>query len=132
MTYAQLVISMHLVIAAALLFSTMATSTSSTAVAGGVSTHSVIPSHHGDLLPVLQRANLPTKVVKITPLSSIEQANAEGVRLAVEYEQSSDGSACAAAPPELFVKQVDASHFSHKAWADLRRTLLYSRTEARF
>ena len=122
---------MHLAIAAALLFSTMATSTTP-AVASGVSTHSVIPSHHGDLLPVLQRANLPAKVVKLTPLSSIEQANAEGVRLAVEYEQSSDESACAAAPSELFVKQVDASHFSHKAWADLRRTLLYSRTEARF
>lgn len=113
--------------ASALLLSTMDTSSTST---GGVSTHAVIPSHHADLLPVLQRANLPAKVVKFTPLSSIEQANAEGVRLAVEYEQS-DGT-CAAAPSELFVKQVDASHYSHKAWADLRRTLLYARTEARF
>ena len=119
--------------ASALLLSTMATSSTST---GGVSTHAVIPSHHGNLLPVLQRSNLPAKVVNFTPLSSIEQANAEGFRLAVEYEQS-DGATCstspsAAAPSELFVKQVDASHYSHKAWADLRRTLLYARTEARF
>jgi len=128
--------------AALTLLSTMATTSTD-----NVSAHAVIPSHHGDLLPLLQRANLPSKVVKFTPLSSVEQANAEGVRLAVEYEQSGDssdidsskggkGSACPAAPPvpppELFVKQVDASHYSHKAWADLRRTLLYARTEARF
>ena len=121
---------MHL---AAFLLSTMATSSTST---GGVSTHAIIPSHHGDLLPVLQRANLPAKVVNFSPLSSIEQANAEGVRLAVEYEQSDAGTTCAKStaisPSELFVKQVDASHYSHKAWADLRRTLLYARTEARF
>lgn len=123
---------MHLI---AFLLSTMATSTSST-YTGGVRTHAVIPSHHGDLLPVLRRANLPAKLVKFSPLSSIEQANAEGVRLAVEYEQSDAGTTCAKstaiAPSELFVKQVDASHYSHKAWADLRRTLLYARTEARF
>lgn len=140
---------MHL--AAALLFSTMATSSTSTPPSGGVSTQATIPSHHGDLLPVLQRANLPAKVVKCSPLSSIEQANAEGVRLAVEYGQSDDTATCSTssetdpselfvkqvtssetAPSELFVKQVDASHYSHKAWADLRRTLLYARTESRF
>lgn len=33
---------------------------------------------------------------------------------------------------ELFVKCVEATKYSNRPWADLRRTLLYSRTEARF
>ncbi|KAL7538183.1 hypothetical protein ACHAXR_008339 [Thalassiosira sp. AJA248-18] len=33
---------------------------------------------------------------------------------------------------ELFLKQVTASSYTHKSWTDMRRTLVYLRTEVRF
>ena len=33
---------------------------------------------------------------------------------------------------ELFLKQVNASSYTHKSWTDMRRTLVYLRTEVRF
>ena len=33
---------------------------------------------------------------------------------------------------ELFLKRVTASSYTHKSWTDMRRTLVYLRTEVRF
>ena len=58
---------------------------------------------------------------------NIKQANAEGFRVVLEgIEKENDSST------SLFIKKVKAREYSHKPWGDLRRTLLYSRTEARF
>ncbi len=74
------------------------------------------------LLPIIQRAfpNADSYTVE----QNIVQANAEG--FCVQVNDSTKNVV------DLFVKCVEASKYSHKPWADLRRTLLYSRTEARF
>ncbi len=55
---------------------------------------------------------------------NIVQANAEGFGVLVNGVNGNS--------TQLFVKRVEADKYSHKPWADLRRTLLYARTEARF
>lgn len=55
---------------------------------------------------------------------NIVQANAEGFGVKVNGIQKNSTN--------LFVKRVEAHKYSHKPWGDLRRTLLYARTEARF
>ena len=74
------------------------------------------------LLPIIQRA-FPD-VTSYNVASNIVQANAEGFCVQVNGSDCDDLG--------LFVKSVEASKYSHKPWGDLRRTLLYSRTEARF
>ena len=71
------------------------------------------------LLPIIQRA-FPD-VTSYFIEDNIVQANAEGFCV---HLNENDG--------DIFVKCVEASKYSHKPWDDLRRTLLYSRTEARF
>ncbi len=56
---------------------------------------------------------------------NIVQANAEGFGVLVTDGVKGNST-------QLFVKRVEADKYSHKPWADLRRTLLYARTEARF
>ncbi|GFH60489.1 hypothetical protein CTEN210_16965 [Chaetoceros tenuissimus] len=73
------------------------------------------------LLQVIQKAFPDVHSYEVD--DNIVQANAEGFGVTVK---SNDSDRC------LFVKTVEASKYSHKPWGDLRRTLLYARTEARF
>ena len=75
------------------------------------------------LLPTIQRA-FPN-VEFYTIQDNIVQANAEGFCVQIHDGTKNNNV-------DLFVKCVEASKYSHKPWGDLRRTLLYSRTEARF
>jgi Ecdysteroid kinase-like family len=70
------------------------------------------------LLPVLQEV-LPD-VKSYETLKVISQAGAEGRILKVDTGKT------------IFIKTVSARAYEHKKWPDLRRTLLYIRTEARF
>ncbi len=83
-----------------------------------VSTSSTGGSTTYPLLPIIQRA-FPN-VQSYTIDQNIVQANAEGFGVKLNNDV------------DVFVKCVEASKYSHKPWGDLRRTLLYSRTEARF
>jgi len=80
------------------------------------------------LLPTLQQA-FPT-VISYEPLASpIVQANAEGQLVSVTID-GDDGNP---STKTCFVKTVDAHQYNEKkAWPDLRRTLMYLRTEVRF
>lgn len=78
------------------------------------------------LLPTLRKAFPNIKSYEIE--HTISQANAEGQRLTILlHEENHDDI-------EVFLKQVLAADYvnTKKDWADLRRTLLYIRTEIRF
>jgi Ecdysteroid kinase-like family len=53
-------------------------------------------------------------------LSTVTQPNAHGTKMLTKNGD------------RIFVKTVLAPNYGHKAWTDLRRTLLYGRTEVRF
>lgn len=74
------------------------------------------------LLSIIQRSFPDAH--SYTVQDNIKQANAEGFGVVVHGIDKN--------PTHLFVKKVEAHKYSHKPWADLRRTLLYARTEARF
>lgn len=82
-------------------------------------------SQSPDLLPILQRALSPT-VTSYEILHTIVQGNAMGFVVNVDNNGNNDNKA--------FVKWVQASNYIHvkKDWNDLRRTLMYIRTECRF
>jgi len=81
-----------------------------------------------DLLPLLNRV-IPG-VISYKDIDIVTQANAEGRKVKVYHEEAGTGATTSV---ELFVKRVDASRYAeNKAWPDLRRTLLYARTETRF
>jgi thiamine kinase-like enzyme len=65
-------------------------------------------------------------------LVSIEQANASGCILEVQLGGNGNGET--ETKKKIFLKQVRASNYvtAKKDWTDLRRTLLYARTEIRF
>jgi thiamine kinase-like enzyme len=84
------------------------------------STTAVNPSF--PLLPIIQRSFPNARSYSVD--NNIVQANAEGFSVRIDDDTTTN--------VDLFVKCVEASKYSHKPWADLRRTLLYSRTEARF
>lgn len=78
------------------------------------------------LLPTVQQA-FPS-AISCEPLASpIVQANAEGQLVSVSFDDvGTPIKTC-------FVKTVDAHQYNEKkAWPDLRRTLMYLRTEVRF
>ena len=81
------------------------------------------------LLPTLQQA-FPN-AISYEPLASpIVQANAEGQLVSVSLGDEGGDSA---STKNCFVKTVDAHQYNEKkAWPDLRRTLMYLRTEVRF
>ena len=81
------------------------------------------------LLPTLQQA-FPT-AISYEPLASpIVQANAEGQLVSVSLGSEGSGEV---STKTCFVKTVDAHQYNEKkAWPDLRRTLMYLRTEVRF
>mmetsp|Transcript_7682 Transcript_7682/g.10958 ORF Transcript_7682/g.10958 Transcript_7682/m.10958 type:complete len:480 (-) Transcript_7682:80-1519(-) len=96
------------------------------------------------LFPFLKKVVPNVKLYK--NLSTISQGNAEGARILVEHHHDDDDNAADAAEhkeesaktttpyktTELFVKRIQVSNYAHKSWTDLRRTLVYGRTEARF
>jgi thiamine kinase-like enzyme len=75
------------------------------------------------LLSLLQSA-IPT-IVECTILDTIVQANAQGCRVTATHVNKEN---------ELFVKQIKATDYllTKSSWNDLRRTLIYGRTETRF
>lgn len=111
------------------------------------------------LLPVLRHA-LPSIVSYALASEKIVQSNAEGVLILARHRLaqaeasprakpalpaserwgdanhgSETASSCAheeVEETELFLKTVAAPAYSHKSWTDLRRTLVYLRTEVRF
>lgn len=95
---------------------TSSTTPAMTAVDSDVSTES------DSLLNIIQRAFPDAHAYTIE--DNIKQANAEGFVVTVHGINKNSTN--------LFVKTVEANSYSHKPWGDLRRTLLYSRTEARF
>jgi len=76
------------------------------------------------LLPILQRVFPDTISYQVE--HHIVQSSAEGFLVTTSSANANEDD------KELFVKCVDASKYSCRSWADLRRALLYSRTEARF
>ncbi|KAL9185007.1 hypothetical protein ACHAXT_002784 [Thalassiosira profunda] len=108
-----------------------------------------------DLLPIIAHA-LPTVISYTLPSERVVQANAEGARILARHssvlsETSNDGGGedegadghhgsseyvidahSEVEETELFLKRVAASSYAHKTWTDLRRTLVYLRTEVRF
>lgn len=72
---------------------------------------------------------------------TVVQANAEGHLVRIQYNSDdenadamSSSTPSTSMPATAFVKTVDATQYSHekKSWSDLRRTLMYCRTEVRF
>jgi Ecdysteroid kinase-like family len=93
-------------------------------------------SDGGILLPRLQHT-FPS-VTSYTIQQTIQQANAMGYILKMHYDAAQDDDANAAVleqqqPSHVFIKHVDATVYcrTKKDWNDLRRTLMYARTEAR-
>ena len=103
-----------------------------------------------DLLPILKHA-LPTIISYSIPSNGkVVQANAEGTpilarhlssmscteegeedRLLINAKEQHDDNVDIE-ETELFLKRVTATSYTHKSWTDMRRTLVYLRTEVRF
>lgn len=95
-----------------------------------------------DLLPILLHA-IPA-VQSYSHLDNIVQGNAEGTRILARHSSSiseTDGvvnendatdELIKFEETELFLKHVLATAYKHKTWTDMRRTLIYLRTEVRF
>ena len=95
-----------------------------------------------DLLPILSHA-IPT-VQSYTHLDNIVQGNAEGTRILARHsssiseaegainENDATDELIGSEETELFLKRVLATAYKHKSWTDMRRTLMYLRTEVRF
>lgn len=83
------------------------------------------------LLPTLQQA-FPTAISYEPLASTIVQANAEGQLVSVSFGDN-DNDVNTTPAKTCFVKTVDAHQYNEKkSWPDLRRTLMYLRTEVRF
>mmetsp|Transcript_5458 Transcript_5458/g.8115 ORF Transcript_5458/g.8115 Transcript_5458/m.8115 type:complete len:493 (+) Transcript_5458:31-1509(+) len=88
------------------------------------------------LLPILQRA-FP-EIISYNVEDTIVQASADGFRVTTASSSNNNDNISNGNGNgndngmELFVKCVEASKYSSRPWGDLRRALLYSRTEARF
>mmetsp|Transcript_8932 Transcript_8932/g.12980 ORF Transcript_8932/g.12980 Transcript_8932/m.12980 type:complete len:483 (+) Transcript_8932:105-1553(+) len=106
------------------------------------------------LLPILKRA-IPGAIA-YEYLGGVAQGNAEGARILVRHSSNTlseknvenetaidkDTETSSASrllvktqdviETELFLKHVAAKSYTHKTWTDLRRTLVYLRTEVRF
>jgi Ecdysteroid kinase-like family len=86
------------------------------------------------VLPLLQQA-FPA-ATGYENVITVVQANAEGHLVKIQYDAADDAedSNVVALPATAFVKTVDAKQYlqEKKSWTDLRRTLMYCRTEVRF
>ena len=103
----------------------------STSCTGKTTTNNIM---NESVLPKLK--SIFPHLQSIETFGTVTQANAEGYKLQLHYntsEDDADGS-CTDQPSRIFVKVVEASHYlaTKKDWPDLRRTLMYARTEARF
>jgi thiamine kinase-like enzyme len=67
-------------------------------------------------------------------IETISQPNGLGYKVKLQYSADTENEVKVLVPDQIFVKTVNASNYqaSKKDWPDLRRTLLYARTEARF
>jgi len=85
------------------------------------------------ILPTLQKAFGPELTSYEIMGDKIIQPNAMGMRLRLP-ESDNDSDSNKTWPAEVFLKQVLATDYigARKDWSDLRRTLLYARTELRF
>ncbi|KAL3796226.1 hypothetical protein ACHAWO_010506 [Cyclotella atomus] len=102
-------------------------------------TQTIMPTDDpSNLLPILSHA-IPT-IQSYSHLDNIVQGNAEGTRILARHSSSiSEGEAALnendtsdLEETELFLKRIDAKAYMHKSWTDMRRTLVYLRTEVRF
>lgn len=90
-----------------------------------------------DLKPILSHA-LPGIISYEHIGDGVKQANAEGSlvlsrhssSLSEKYDDECDKDAIL--ETELFLKRIEAKAYTHKSWTDMRRTLVYARTEVRF
>lgn len=90
------------------------------------------PTTAAHLLSSLRKA-FPT-VESYEILTTIIQSNAKGFILNLEDRQQSPKTATRTTPSRVFVKLVEAAEYVpvKKDWPDLRRTLMYARTEEHF
>ena len=91
---------------------------------------------NSDLKPILRHA-LPGIISYEHIGDGVKQANAEGSRILSRHSSSmsekyDDNDDCPVLETELFLKRVAAKAYAHKSWTDMRRTLVYLRTEVRF
>jgi len=83
------------------------------------------------LLPLIQTAFPTAHSYQID--AEIVQSNAVGYKLSLLLsDDDADDKDEAQQPTKIFLKHVQASSYTNREWIDLRRTLLYARTEARF
>lgn len=88
------------------------------------------------LLPSLQRVD--PKIVSYETKKHIVQGSAEGFIVEAKVvDDDNNGKddermTSTTSTRNLFIKYVDVQKYSHKPWADLRRTCHYLRTEVRF
>ena len=87
------------------------------------------------LLPLL--IQIDPSIIDYKIIDQIKQSNAEGNRIQVSLASTTTTTTTTKAnnennEKEYFIKQVIASKYTKKSWADLRRTLMYARTEIRF
>jgi len=75
------------------------------------------------ILTNLQRVD--PNIISYETTKHIVQSSAEGFIVKAETAFSEETK-------DFFVKYVDPKKYSHKVWADLRRTIHYTRTEVRF
>lgn len=106
-------------------------SSSLVGLADALSSTQTQTAHNNFLLPHLRKAFPDVQSYKV--LQTIVQSNAKGFILQLQHKEDT----CTndqAVPDRVFVKWVNAADYvaSKKDWADLRRTLLYARTEERF
>jgi thiamine kinase-like enzyme len=95
---------------------------------GALETTSTCPTmSHEDLVKIVKQA-FP-HLISFESTTTISQANAEGQRLVLTLHEDDNPYDHA-----VFVKRVVVADYIHskKDWPDLRRTLLYARTEIRF
>ena len=71
-----------------------------------------------------------SSVTSYDTVATVTQANAEGLLIALAEEDVDKTKSVVV--NKVFCKQVDASKYTHKAWPDFRRTMMYLRTEVAF
>ncbi|KAL7568609.1 hypothetical protein ACA910_022711 [Epithemia clementina (nom. ined.)] len=86
-----------------------------------------------DLESILEQA-FPGAIQSYEIVQTIVQANANGYIVQLNDSMDTCAKRSATIPCQVFIKQVKAADYvaTKKDWPDLRRTLCYARTEARF
>lgn len=95
---------------------------------------SAVNANRDEALNRMLKSTLPS-ITSYEQVKEVNQDNAQGILLQLQHEINSkndDDSRQYLYPEQVFVKRVHVEDYKHKAWADLRRTLMYARTEVRF